>query len=227
MIYSLIQFFARLISKLTVRLEVDGFDKVPLTGGCILVGNHLGRMEVFLMYAITPRRDIILIIAEKYHKYAIFRWLAKQVNGIWVDRFNADLHAVRAVLARLKAGDVLAVAPEGTRSKSGVMQAAQPGAAFFAAKSGLPVIPIGISGTEDQIVSNNLKHLRRSHVQAWVGDPFYLPELPADKVEREKALEGYTDEIMCQIAALLPEKYWGIYADHPRLKELLAQPQSA
>jgi 1-acyl-sn-glycerol-3-phosphate acyltransferase len=62
-------------------------------------------------------------------------------------------------------------------------------------------------------------HFRRSHLNARLGRPFYI-EIPKTK-GREQALQDATDEIMCQIAVLLPEKYRGVYADHPRLKEIL------
>ncbi len=219
----LVKLFSRLTAFLTARVELIGLEKIPSTGGCILASNHIGRLEVLLVYAFLPRNDVILIAAEKYHKYAIFRWLVNGLNAIWVDRFNADLHAVREVLKRLKQGDVFVVAPEGTRSKTETLQPGRPGAAYLASKSGVPIFPIGVIGTEDRIVLNNLKHLRRSRVRTVIGDPFILPEPP--KQNREAVLEQYTDEIMCRIAVLLPESYRGVYSGHPRLQELLLEAQ--
>jgi 1-acyl-sn-glycerol-3-phosphate acyltransferase len=81
------------------------------------------------------------------------------------------------------------------------------------------VIPVAITGTEDKVILANVKRFRKSKVTLTVGKPFTLPPLP--KENREVALQGYTDEIMCQIAAILPERYRGVYAGHARLKELL------
>jgi 1-acyl-sn-glycerol-3-phosphate acyltransferase len=78
---------------------------------------------------------------------------------------------------------------------------------------------VAITGTEDQALFGNLKKLRRAHITLTAGPAFTLPPLPREN--RDEVLKQYTDEIMCHIAALLPEKYRGVYAEHPRLKELL------
>ena len=85
--------------------------------------------------------------------------------------------------------------------------------------SGFPVVPVAITGTADPVILGNVKRLRKSNITLTGGKPFILPPLP--KTNRDRALKNYTDEIMCQIAALLPERYRGVYANHPRLKELL------
>jgi 1-acyl-sn-glycerol-3-phosphate acyltransferase len=91
----------------------------------------------------------------------------------------------------------------------------------MAAKAGAPIIPVALMGSEDSKVFPRWKRLRRAQVVIRAGAPFVLPPIP--KRQREKAVKGYTDEIMCHIAALLEPQYRGEYADHPRLKELLAE----
>jgi 1-acyl-sn-glycerol-3-phosphate acyltransferase len=98
----------------------------------------------------------------------------------------------------------------------------KPGVAYLAARSGFPVVAVAITGTEDKVVLGNLKRLRKSTIILTGGEPFIIPPLP--NKNRNEALQKYTDEIMCQIAALLPERYRGVYAEHPRLKELLNSP---
>jgi 1-acyl-sn-glycerol-3-phosphate acyltransferase len=80
-------------------------------------------------------------------------------------------------------------------------------------------VPVAITGTEDKSFFGNLKKLRRAHITLTAGPAFTLPPIPREN--RDDALKRYTDEIMCHIAALLPEKYRGYYAGHPRLRELL------
>jgi 1-acyl-sn-glycerol-3-phosphate acyltransferase len=220
MTFRLIQWFLRLITRVVANVELRNLDRIPAQGGCIIASNHLGRLEVILVYSMLPRNDLIMIAAEKYAKYGFFRWLARQVDAVFVDRFNADLRTVREVLKRLKQGMVFVVAPEGTRSKTEALQPGRPGAAYIAAKAGVPVVPVGVIGTEDRVVKNNLKRLRRSKVVVQVGEPFSLPPLPSEN--RDGALATYTDEIMCRIAALIPEKYRGVYASHPRLQQILS-----
>jgi 1-acyl-sn-glycerol-3-phosphate acyltransferase len=101
------------------------------------------------------------------------------------------------------------------------LQEGKMGVAFLASKSGYPVLPVAVTGTEDRRILENLKRFRRSKIIVRAGEPFYV-QLPHGK-GREEAMRQATDEIMCQIGALLPEKYRGVYTNHPRLKELLAQ----
>ena len=93
------------------------------------------------------------------------------------------------------------------------------GVAFLASKSGYPVLPVALTGTEDHGIVSNLKRFRRSKIRAVAGELFYI-QIPKGR-EREQAMRTATDEIMCQIGAHLPESYRGFYKDHPRLKELL------
>jgi 1-acyl-sn-glycerol-3-phosphate acyltransferase len=215
------QLFLRIVTGLIAKVEIDGLEKIPRSGGCVIAGNHIGRLEVLLFYVVLRRSDVIMIAAEKYQKYAIFRWLARQLDVVFVDRYNADMRTVREVLKRLKKGMAFAVAPEGTRSKTASLQPARPGTAYIASKAGVPIFPVGITGTEDRLVKENLKRLRRTRVYARVGEPFMVPPLPRE--DRDGALEAYTNEIMCRIAALLPAQYRGVYSSHPRLRELLEQ----
>jgi len=216
---SIIRFMINPLVKLVARVQVDGMHNLPEEGGYIVAANHLGRLDIPLVYFLLKRDDIILLVAEKYRKYGIVRWLVEALDAIWLDRFNADFHALRHTLEKLKAGGVLVMAPEGTRSTTGGLLRGKPGVSYLAAKSGLPVVPVAATGTEDEKVLAGLKRLKRAEVCVRVGEPFHLP--PARGSERDAILERNTDEIMCRIAALLPETYRGVYADHPRLKELV------
>jgi 1-acyl-sn-glycerol-3-phosphate acyltransferase len=97
----------------------------------------------------------------------------------------------------------------------------KPGVTYLAARSGFPVVPVAITGTEDEVLLANAKRFRKSFVTLTGGKPFTIPSLPTK--DRDAALQKYTDEIMCRIAAILPEKYRGVYTEHPRLKELLGE----
>jgi 1-acyl-sn-glycerol-3-phosphate acyltransferase len=221
MSYSLIRFLIRLLVPLVMRLEVIGKENLPAGGAYIAAANHLGVLDPVLVYYLLDRQDIILIIAEKHSKYAFVRWLVRSLDAIYIDRYNADMAVMRQVLKRLRKGEVLVIAPEGTRSRSGTLLEGRQGASYLAAKAGVPIIPVGGVGTEDRFFLTNLKRLRRTRVTVRIGNPFRLPSLP--KEGREEALLADTVEIMCRIAALLPPEYRGVYADHPRLQELLLQ----
>ena len=213
---SLLRFIVYLIAK----VEVRGYDNVPGTGSFILATNHIGMLDAAMLYYVISRWDVFIPVAEKWEQNAFLRWMGKHFNFIFIDRFNPDLKALRKIIALMEAGNILVIAPEGTRSPAGSMIEGRPGVSYLAAKLNRPIVPVGLVGTEDKTVIDNLKHLRRTQIVVTAGQPFSLPALPSSK-ERDAVLKEQTDEIMCRIAALLPEKYRGVYAQHPRLKELL------
>ena len=208
-----------LIYRLVARAELLGKENIPSSGAFIAVGNHIGRLDAGLVYFLLGRQDVTMLVAEKYRKNALARWFVRRLDAVWVDRFNADFAAMRETLERQRRGGVVIMAPEGTRSPTGGLIEGRAGAAYLAARTGLPVLPVGITGTEDRQVLGNLRRLKRTPITVRVGQTFTLP--PLDKKDREAALQQATDEIMARIAALLPPGQRGIYASHPRLKELL------
>ena len=217
----LLRLLIRFILNVIARVDVQGYENVPPEGGFLLTANHLGRLDPALLYYAIDREDVILPVAEKYKDHWLYGPLTRAIGGFFINRFDADLQAIRQILKRLKNGGVFVIAPEGTRSKTEALLEGRQGAAFFGAKSGMPIVPIAITGTEDRLIVENLKHLRRSHIIVRAGPAFTLPALKRGE-QHEEALQAGTEEIMCHIAVLLPEKYRGVYAEHPRLKELLS-----
>lgn len=219
MAQKLFRIFVRIVLFFIARVEISGYENLP-QGGYILAANHLGRLDSALLYYAIEREDLIMPVAEKYKNHWIFGPLVVALGGFFINRFDADVQAIREVLKRLKKGGVFVIAPEGTRSKTEALQEARHGAAFFASKTGIPVVPIALTGTEDRGVVANMKHFRRSRITIHAGKPFILP--PLQGKDRDEALSAATEEIMCRIGAMLPESYRGFYAEHPRLKELEA-----
>ncbi len=207
--------------RLTTRVETSGIEKIKnQQGKAIVVVNHLGRLDAALPFLLVPREDFIIVVAEKYRKQAIFRFLVRELDLLWLERFEADLGTLREVLRRLERGGILLIAPEGTRSQTEALLPGKPGATYLAAKSGAVVIPAGVIGTEDRLVAERFKSFSRPKVKIVVGEAFRIPPLP--KIGRDEFLKKYTDEIMARIAVLLPEKYRGEYAKHPRVRQLLS-----
>lgn len=220
MAYAIVMFLLRVIMPLIARLTVYGLENLPSSDTSFIgVANHIGRLDPAFVFNMLRRKDIIILVAEKYKEHTWSRILAEAVDGIFVDRFNADLNAMREVLRRIKKGGVVVLAPEGTRSPTGSLIQGRDGASYIAAKSGLPILPVGVTGSGDKEVVERLTHFKRLNVVAHVGPTFSLP--PLDNKNRDQQLADYTTEIMCRIAALLPEANRGVYTDHPRLKELL------
>jgi 1-acyl-sn-glycerol-3-phosphate acyltransferase len=220
------RFLIRFLLRLLTRVEVRGREYIPSglgAGNFVIAANHLGLVDAFMPFYILNNSNLVLLVGEKWEKMAIMRWLGRRLNFIFVDRFNPDIKAIRAVMNRMKQGEVLVITPEGTRSKVGYLIEGKPGVSYLAAKMEYPILPVGISGSFDEIFFAQLKRLHRPHVIVQIGPTFTLPSLPKGSQARDKALKADTDEIMCRIAALLPEENRGFYADHPRLKALIGE----
>jgi 1-acyl-sn-glycerol-3-phosphate acyltransferase len=207
------------VLQLITRVDVTGYEHLPEKGGFVIAVNHLGFLDAPMAYYALDDWNLFIPVAEKWEQIPVLKWLGKHLNFIFIDRFNPDLKAMRAMMKRMQEGQTLIIAPEGTRARDERMAQGKPGVAYLASKMGWQIVPVAISGTEDRLLFGNLRRLRRTPVRIRAGKAFTLPPFPRER--REEALQNYTDEIMCRIAAMLPEENRGFYAGHPRLKELL------
>ncbi len=205
-----------LIFKWLSQVETCGFENIPPSGGVLIPVNHISVVDGPLVYAIMPREDCTALAAKKYQRNFFSRWLLDSARVIWLNRENPDPRTLRHAIQQLNSGWVLGIAPEGTRSKSGTLIRAKPGAAYLASKSKALMLPMAVMGTESAF--KELFRLRRPRLRVVVGEPFELP--PVDRKDRDASLQRNADEIMCRIAALMPPEYHGVYAGHPRLKAL-------
>ena len=217
----LIRKFIYGLFRLLSRLDVRGQENIPQSGACLFVANHINILDGPLVYCLLKRRDATALAAKKHQRNAFYRWLVNTTGGIWIEQESADLEALKQARQFLKNGGFLGVAPEGTRSRTGGLIPAKQGTAYLAALTDAVIVPAALTGTEK--VTAYFKRLKRPPIDVIIGKPFHLP--PLDRKDREGSLERNTTEIMCQIAALLPEAYRGVYADQPRLKELLQENQ--
>ena len=200
------------------KLEFVGGENIPAQGGIILATNHMSRLDIPLLFLNPPRPDITALVTDKYQSYPFFKWFTETAEGIWIDRTKADFTAFRQAAEVIKAGKALGIAPEGTRSDTASLLEAKEGTALLAIRTNTAVVPVAIAGSENAV--SQFKRLRRAHIVTHFGVPIPPPTLTREN--REAALQRFTDEIMCQMAAMLPPSYHGFYAGHPRLREILS-----
>lgn len=217
---NVIRWLVRLLFNIIAQVDVRGYEHLPKQGSFVIATNHLGIVDAPIAFYALDRWDMFVLIAEKWEKIALFRWLGKYFNFIFIDRYNPDIKNLRKVISLMEKENILVIAPEGTRSRVGSLIEAKPGVSYLATKLNRPIVPVAITGTEDKALFGSLKKLRRAHITVTAGPAFILPALPREN--RDEVLKQYTDEIMSHIAALLPENYRGVYANHPRLRELVA-----
>jgi 1-acyl-sn-glycerol-3-phosphate acyltransferase len=197
------------------RTDFVGAHNFPAAGPYIVAINHLSAFDAPVTLLIIPARTR-MFGADKWRSIPIWGRLIEAMGVIWVNRGTADLDAIKSALNVLKSGGCLCVAPEGTRSPTGVMIEGKPGLAYLADRTKVPIVPVAMWGTER--VGAAWKRLRRPMVKCVVGE---LIMLPNDGRAKGARLDELTEMIMCRIAALLPAEYRGVYADHPLLKDLL------
>ena len=196
-------------TSLSCRIDAAGLERVPSHGPMILAVNHINSLEVPLLMAhLSPRRIIGLAKTETWDN-RFMGWLFDLYEAIPIRRGEVDLEAIHRCMTVLSAGDILAVAPEGTRSYDGKLLNGQPGIVLIALHSGAPILPVAHWGGDD--FPQNIKRLKRTDFHIRVGNPFILEAKGGRAIG--KVRQAMADEIMCQIAALMPEEYRGKYVD--------------
>lgn len=190
--------------------EVIGRKNVPPSGPLIVVANHVHVIDgELLLFGVS--RWIIYIAKEPLFHYPILGALLRWAQALVVYRqgtFNDTRKLLEQVEQTLNKGSVIGIFPEGKRSHQGKLQAGKPGLALLASRMHIPILPVGISGT-DKI--HGISWLwKRPHIVINIGKPFYLPQ-PNGRVTKlqRKAL---ADLMMQKIAVLLPPEYQGVYA---------------
>ena len=194
--------------------DVKGKENVPRKGPLIVVSNHLSNGDPPVVTSTVPRRLAWMTKAE-WFKTPVIGWLFKMAGMVPVRRFEADLKALRKAQEVLENGGALGMFPEGTRSGPKGLQKGEPGSALIALRSGAPVQPMALWGTEHVKLPRAL--LQRTHAHVRFGKPFVLKP-QGSKVTREDIERG-TETIMREIAALLPERLRGVYKTEPAPQE--------
>jgi len=205
--YRFLKALALLIYPVLFRLQVVGSEHFPQQGPYLLATNHISAFDIPVLFIACPH-TIRAFAADKHKRNPIFAPILVATRVVWVRRGEVDRTALREAMQVLERGEVLGVAPEGTRARSVyALQEGKTGVAYLATRANVPILPVGVTGTEK--LKENLLRLRRTTVRVAVGEPIRLPE---NGRVRGPQLEAYTDQLMRRIAALLPVEYRGVYA---------------
>ncbi|TVQ38113.1 MAG: 1-acyl-sn-glycerol-3-phosphate acyltransferase [Spirochaetaceae bacterium] len=210
----------RLMLRMTCRIDAAQMQTIPREGPALLLSNHVTNIEGPLYYVLLrPRRITALAKRELWDK-PFTRLFMETWNIIPVVRGGVDSRAMRECMRALDEGYILGMAAEGTRSKTGVLRQGQPGATLLATRKNVPIYPIVHWGLLD--LKTNLKRLRRTPVSIRVGRPFRLCK-PGDEAITAVDRRKMVDEMMYQLAILLPAELRGDYADLSRMTTAYVQ----
>jgi len=193
---------------LFTRWEVRGRENVPGEGPVFVLVNHLNLADPPVV-AVSLGRKAIFMAKEELFRNKFSRYFISSFGAFPVYRGRLDKKTLQQAQSILAGGTALVMFPEGTRSKNTKLQPALPGSALIALRSGVPVLPVGITGTE------NIKGvgwlLRRPRITINIGPPFHLPAVNGKLTKTE--LTELTSLIMKRISELLPAEYQGHYAE--------------
>ena len=217
----------RLIARAIVRLRIEGdLQALPRTGPLIMAANHASSADPVVIGAFLGQildRPLNWLGKRELVEFPLTGW-AMRLGGIHpVNRESADLEAFRSAMRILDAGQVLAVFPEGTRSRDGGLQRVREGVGMLALRSGAPVLPVAVIDSDLMWPRGRLLPRFGRRVTVRYGTPFIVGDeldrvAPGLRGDRRKATEAATRLVMTRIAELLPPRQRGVYTPtSPRL----------
>lgn len=201
--------------KIGWRPRVEGLEHLPTTGGAVLAGNHLSVADELFLGSVVPRHIAFWAKAEYFtgtgFKGFITRTVVGGLGAIRVERAGgrAALAAFDGAVPVLRAGDLVAVYPEGTRSPDGRLYRGRTGAARLAVAAGVPIVPVGVLGTDKvQPIGARAPRLGAGPVTIRFGKPIET----ASRMDDRTSLRVLTDEVMVEIQKLTGQEYVPRYA---------------
>ncbi|ADH60915.1 1-acyl-sn-glycerol-3-phosphate acyltransferase [Thermoanaerobacter mathranii subsp. mathranii str. A3] len=192
MFYYIAKIIVRAIIKVIFKIEIKGLENIPKKGPVIICSNHISFLDPPVIGALLNRR-IYFMAKEELFKNPFLRLLLGTGLGAFpVKRGTADLSAIKTALTYLKKGKAIGIFPEGTRSKTGQLQKAEPGVAMLAIKGNAPVVPIAIKG----------RYGLFSKIIINIGKPMNFDKYANSRLSSQQ-LFVIGEEIMKEIAKLL------------------------
>lgn len=213
--YTIANGFMRMVFRALSRHKVEGAENVPSSGALLVVSNHIHALDPPLINASIPRRQVLFLakreLVERPSGWQ--RWCILHYGLIPLDRARLDRRAMAKAIELLESGGTVGLFPEGTRSRTGVLQQPLAGAAYLAlAAEGTQVLPVAVHGIAG--LKLDLRALViRPRVTIRIGKPFALPR--AESATDRETLRQAGATMMQRIAELLPPEARGIYADDP------------
>ena len=192
------------MQRLAGEIVVNGLERIPATGPVLLASNHISWVDpVLLACWLTPAtgRPMTWMGKAEAMRWPLVGWFLR-VNGVFgVRRGAADLEAFRLAERILSEGRILGIYPEGTRSPDGILRPFRDGAALLALRSGVPVLPVAVTGTDGLWRKGSLIPRRVPRVTLTIGEPVVMPRAEGSRPE----LSAVSGAIHDAVAALLPE----------------------
>jgi len=205
-----LRFGIRILFNILGHVKIVGRENIPLGKPYVIAMNHISIFDPPLVVSFWPEQPEVIGAAHVFEKKGEGTILSLY-GVIPVHRGDYDRALLEKILAILKMGRTLVIAPEGGRSHQPAMQRAMPGIGYIIEHAQVPVVPVGLMGTTDDFWQRS-KRGEKPHLEMHIGKPIYFPPMNEKGVARREARQKNADLIMRHIAGLLPEEYHGVYA---------------
>ncbi|HEX9134289.1 MAG TPA: lysophospholipid acyltransferase family protein [Ktedonobacteraceae bacterium] len=202
-LWRLLRGVVRLVAAIFLDVHPVGRQNVPEKGPLIIASNHLSWTDVPLIPAYLKFKVVDMAKEETFQ--GKMGWLVRFMGAFPVKRGEADRQSLRTAEEQLKAGRILGIFPEGTRSRIQRLGKAHAGLGMIALRTGAPVVPVAIYGSEKAFKKF------RPRVTITYGEPMLLT--PKDKKITREDIDEVTEQVMLRIASMLPPEYRGVYAE--------------
>jgi len=206
--YYMVRVIVKVLLPLLTNWQVRGKENVPGEGAVIVVANHLNLADPPVL-GVSLGRKVVFMAKRELFRSRVSSYFVRGLGAFPAQRGQLAREALRQASQVLANSLALVVFPEGSRSKNAQLQPAFPGSALIALRNGIPILPVGITGTEK--IKGATWFLHRPKITVNIGRPFSLPPV-SSKLTRVE-LNGLADSVMERIAELLPPEYRGNYAE--------------
>ncbi len=197
--YQFCKFFVTGTIRLLTRMKVEGRENLPTTGGYVLAPVHRSYVDTPIAAGVSRRR-LRFMGKDTMWKKRWSAWLLSAVGGFPVTRGTSDIEALRRAVEVLQAGEPLVMFPEGERKSGSVVQPLFEGAAFIAARCAVPLIPVGIGGSE-RVMPKGAKRLYARRVHVIIGAPI-VPVLADNGRAPRAEVKRLTAELHAELQRL-------------------------
>jgi 1-acyl-sn-glycerol-3-phosphate acyltransferase len=194
------------LARILAHVTVSGVENMPRSGGVLVISNHLTNLDALIL-GMCFKRELHFMAKIELFKNPLLARVITSLNAFPVRRGEPDRGALRQAESLLHSGRVVAIFPEGHRSRHNSVQESRGGIALLARRAGVPILPVAVTGTQHLRPRALLgwRPWRRPHITVTVGAPFTLPH--PDGRPDYNALAGI---MMGHVAELLPSSYRGV-----------------
>lgn len=202
----------RTLMPLLCKVEVTGLDNIPREGRTCIMINHISYIDPIVVTHAIPFRYVISLSKAENFEVPVISWLLKKWGGYPINRGSYDRKALTQTIELMKSGQLVLMAPEGTRHPNGLAPA-KDGLAYVASKADAAIVPTAICGAQDW--RTRLKRFRRGYARIHFGKPFRLKTEGRKRIPRDE-LGLMIQEAMYQLALSIPDEHAylrGAYSD--------------